>query len=258
MQWLRSLRERTRVIAPLPIAAAHGQHVMRVRQEGLPDDIECSLLEWVDGRRYFRRRGPGAWVLHEVGRIMAAMHNHAENYAWPSPFPGPEWNWQRLFGQASAVLAAAERRLPAAADHRRIDRVQQRAKQVMEALGTGRAVFGPIHGDLIQANYLIHRGTVRVIDFAELGLGHYLYDIGITLYGLWGLDPDQSQRRAFVAGYRQVRELPARHEKLLDVFTTARAVAQARFVMTSDHPDDQRIAPRYLQQVLACLREWQR
>jgi len=103
---------------------------------------------------------------------------------------------------------------------------------------------------------LIHRRTVHVIDFAELGRGHFLYDMGITLYGLWGLDPELEQRKAFLTGYREVRDLRPDHEILLDVFTTARAVIQGRFVMTSSHPADQKVAPRYLQQVLACVRAW--
>lgn len=126
----------------------------------------------------------------------------------------------------------------------------------MDQLGTSRKVWGVIHGDLMQANYLIHRRHVRVIDFADFGIGYFLYDMAITLFALWGLDPDDLQRQAFLAGYRQVRELSLDHDRLLDVFIAGRGVVQARFVMASDFPEDQAMAPKYVRRVIDGLAHW--
>jgi Ser/Thr protein kinase RdoA (MazF antagonist) len=188
---------------------------------------------------------------------MAKMHDHAERFKLPQSLPCPEWNWERLFGQSDGKVAAAERQLLTPAERRLFRRVADRAQETMDRLGTSRRVYGLIHADLIQANYLIHHGNVHLIDFAELGRGHFLYDMGITLYGLWGLDPGLEQRQAFLAGYKEVRKFSPNHEALIDVFTTARAVVQGRFVMTSSHPADREIAPRYIRQVLACIRAWE-
>jgi Ser/Thr protein kinase RdoA (MazF antagonist) len=126
----------------------------------------------------------------------------------------------------------------------------------MDDLGTGKKVVGIIHGDMMQANYLIHHRRIHIIDFADFGLGCFLYDIAITLFALWGLDAEDKQRQAFLTGYREIRDLSAHHQRLLNVFIAARGVVQARFVMASDHPEDQRIAQRYIRYVGNGLQTW--
>lgn len=72
------------------------------------------------------------------------------------------------------------------------------------------------------------------MDFGDCGYGYYLYDMGVTLLMLRGLDPDGSQRAAFLRGYREVRDLPEAHEALLPLFTAARAAAFVRWTMGND------------------------
>lgn len=255
-RWLRSLREETNVMVPEPLATLDGEDVPRISADGLPEDLHCSLTTWLEGKRYFRKHGPGVRVLRHVGRIMATMHRHAEGFRPSEWLQCPVWNWERLFTPRAPETGNAERRMLDTEGHRLFRETEQRARAAMDMLGTGREEFGLIHGDLIQANYIIHRGDVRVIDFADFGYGHFLYDIGITLFGLWGLDEDQQQRTAFLSGYREVRPLDPRHAALLDLFIAARAVVQARFVMGSKHPADQRMAPRYIRRVIDGLKLW--
>ncbi|HEX5103811.1 MAG TPA: phosphotransferase [Pirellulaceae bacterium] len=251
--WLAELRDKTKIVAPLAVTAKDGRSVLPVRGMGIPDDLYCSLLRWVPGRRYFRRTGPGVWVLHEVGRHMAVMHDLAQRCNLPrTPPPVPIWNAERLFGVTEQEKTAERQQLTL---HQRklFQRAARQAAEVMEHLGVGRQEFGLIHADLIQSNYLVHRGAVHLIDFAELGLGHYLYDLAVTIYGLWGLDPQRNQRQALLEGYRLVRELPMRQVDLLDRLVAGRAVVQGRFVMSSEHAADREIAPRYVRQALDCL-----
>lgn len=256
--WLRSLRKHTGVPVPEPVATLEGEDVPRVAMNGVPDGLHCSMLRWLEGKRYFRRRGPGVRVLREVGRIMAEMHRHAEGFVPPGEFQPPVWDYGRIFEDLPPGTAEAEREILDPNGRRLFRLAQQRVRRAMDSLGTGRDVFGMIHGDLIQANYIIHAKQVRVIDFADCGLGYFLYDLGITLFGLWGLDEDESQRRAFLEGYRAVRTLPSEQERMLDLFVAARAVVQGRFVMTSAHPADRRMAPQYIRKVLDGLAQWLR
>jgi Ser/Thr protein kinase RdoA (MazF antagonist) len=214
------------------------------------------MMKWVEGKRYFRKNGPGVRVVRQVGRIMGEMHQHAEDFSPPEEFLCPTWNWERLFNQMPVGSAHAERQLLDTDERKVFRETERRIKAAMEALGTNSDVFGIIHGDLIQANYLIHGGEVRMIDFADFGYGHFLYDLGITLFGLWGLDDENRQRKAFLSGYRDVRPLSLDHESLLDLFIAARAAVQARFVMSSQHSADQQIAARYIQKVVKGLKLW--
>jgi Ser/Thr protein kinase RdoA (MazF antagonist) len=54
-------------------------------------------------------------------------------------------------------------------------------RQAQRELGASPDVFGLIHSDLHQENYLFHRGRVRAIDFDDCGWGHFVYDLAVTL-----------------------------------------------------------------------------
>jgi Ser/Thr protein kinase RdoA (MazF antagonist) len=59
--------------------------------------------------------------------------------------------------------------------------VMRRARTAMDVLGRDPLAFGLIHGDLIQANYVVHRNRVGAIDFGDFGRGYFLYDMAVTL-----------------------------------------------------------------------------
>jgi len=257
-RWLRQLGAERDIVTPEPIATTSGEDILQVVADGIPTDLHCSLLRWVEGRRYFRRHGPGRRVVHKVGRIMATMHTLAEAFAPPKGFTCPVWNWERLFRYRRSVSdKRAIRRLPPA-DRRLFAKVERQVQAAMDNLGSSRKVLGVIHGDLMQANYLIHRAQVRIIDFADFGVGYFLYDMAITLFALWGLDPGDRQRQAFLTGYREARSLSLDHERLLDVFIAGRGVVQARFVLASEFPDDRAMAPKYVSRVIDGLKHWLR
>ncbi|HVX62015.1 MAG TPA: phosphotransferase [Pirellulales bacterium] len=251
--WLRQLRKRGGVVIPEPISTLDGEEVVDVNEDQLPGDLRCSVTAWVEGRRYFRKRGPGARVLREVGRILATMHLHAERFVAPPWFDCPVRDWEGIFRRTDVDV---ENRWLCPAERRLFAEVENRTRSAMDRLKQGRETFGVIHGDLMQANYLVHQRRVHVIDFADLGLGHFLYDMSVTLFPLWGLDDEGRQRQAFLTGYRETRKLSLEHERLLNIFIAARGVVQARFVMASNHPGDQAIAENYLRRTVAGLKAW--
>lgn len=55
-------------------------------------------------------------------------------------------------------------------------------RAAMDMLGERSATFGLIHADLHLDNVLFAGGEARPIDFDDCGLGHWLYDIAVTLW----------------------------------------------------------------------------
>lgn len=245
--------DRYGVVIPEPVPTLDGLDVVNVNEDKLPSDFRCSAITWVEGRRYFRKSGPGARVLHEVGRIMATMPAHAERFVAPRWFDCLVRDWEGIFRRTDS---AVEKRWLSPAERRLFAKVENRTWSAMDRLGTGRETFGVIHGDLMQANDLVHQRRVHVIDFADLGLGYFLYDMGVTLFALFGLDDEGRQRQAFLSGYREARELSPEHERLIDVFIAARGVVQARFVMASEHPSDEAVARKYVRRTVAGVNAW--
>ena len=110
-------------------------------------------------------------------------------------------------------------------------------EQARRELGTGPDVYGLIHADLHQENYLFHRGRVRAIDFDDCGWGHFVYDLAVTLSELRGRPDYDVVREGLLRGYRAVRPLPVEHERYLEVFHGLRLLQLTLwFVEQRDHP----------------------
>ena len=92
----------------------------------------------------------------------------------------------------------------------------------MQTLREGREVFGLIHADLYERNYLFSKGEVHAIDFDGCGWGYYLFDIGVAFSTLLARTDYPALRQAFLEGYRRVRPLSVSHEALIDTFIAGR------------------------------------
>jgi Ser/Thr protein kinase RdoA (MazF antagonist) len=100
----------------------------------------------------------------------------------------------------------------------------RRVRDAQERLGQSRKTFGLIHADIHQNNYLFEGTDVRLLDFGDCGWGHYLYDLAVTLECLDRMPSIAGLRSALLAGYREIRDLPAEHEELIDAFCLLRRV----------------------------------
>ena len=100
----------------------------------------------------------------------------------------------------------------------------------MHMLGEGPEVFGLIHADIHQWNYLFHKGNVHLIDFDTGGWGYFAYDIAVTFSTLLNHPNLSALRVAFLQGYRQVRPLPEEQEACIDTFIAARIFGHTQWV----------------------------
>jgi Ser/Thr protein kinase RdoA (MazF antagonist) len=66
-------------------------------------------------------------------------------------------------------------------------------------------------------NFLVRDGQVIPIDFSFCGMGHYLFDLSVSLAG--GLNA--ALRPVFLRGYRSVRALPAEALRPVDAYALA-------------------------------------
>jgi Ser/Thr protein kinase RdoA (MazF antagonist) len=231
--WLRALNSDTLLSLPKPVLNGAGADVTAVRADKAI--WYCTLMHWVEGQPRLCPSGPGPSVLRQVGRFMAKLHAHGQTFKPPPTFRCPRWNWLGLFGNSSPWRPVRPLRATRQTQEQ-FQHITDLARQTMADLGHGPEVFGLIHGDFIQVNYVLYRNRVGAIDFSDFGRGYFLYDMAITLLMLKPFDPQGRQRGAFLKGYREIWVLSAEHANLLDLFIAIRAVTLARWILGSAHP----------------------
>jgi Ser/Thr protein kinase RdoA (MazF antagonist) len=230
--WLAALRQDSNLVVPEPVRNRNGELVTLLSSPSLSPPRHCVLFTWVAGR--FLDRGLTENQLFRVGTLMGQLQNHAANWERPAGFTRHRVDnlnparRDRNDGFDEAVAAEWVKRVTEAispAAGAIVAETIRRAWIVMQTLGEGPEVFGLIHGDLHQWNYLFHRGAAGAIDFDDCGYGHWLYDLAVTLNCLRNRPRDHpAMRQALLAGYRQLRPLSVEHEGCLDTFVALRTL----------------------------------
>lgn len=218
LQVLHEQLRGTRTNVPRPVAARDGELVVDV---SVPADEaartratrHCDLLTWVDGRVLRPGRGLGPRAVHQVGVALARLHTVAEQFEPPPGFELPRWDAVALFTEASPFRPGHLAEIMQSEDWGLIQEVGERTRASFDGLERDGAAMGVIHADFILLNcHLLRRAhgwEVGVIDFDDLGWGYFLYDLCPLLGNLADFPGYPTLRRAFLAGYRSVRPMPA-------------------------------------------------
>ncbi len=231
--WLSALRRDAGLAVPEPVATADGSFLTLVASESVSEPRVCVLFRWGPGR--FLDAGLTTSHLERVGRFIALLHDQALGFAPPAGFE--RWQIGDLTDEVTANVASAVGEQFGSKAVSTVEVVMDMVQQARRKLGTGPHVFGLIHADLHQENYLFHRGRVRAIDFDDCGWGHFVYDLAVTLSELRERRDDRALRAGLLRGYRAFRPLPPEHERFLEVFHGLRLLQLTLwFLEQRDHP----------------------
>jgi Ser/Thr protein kinase RdoA (MazF antagonist) len=233
--WLDFVAGRRQVRVPRPIRNRQGD-LLTIVCTPAGDRLSC-LFEWVEGQPaqqcltipVMRRIGRAVAILHQLAREFAFpdKNNHfRHDYRYDSSLVESHRDWidvhQEEIGAEHVTLLYAA-----------IERLSEELARIGETPDN----FGFIHADLHFGNFLVQDGQVSVIDFDQLGRGHYLYDIAVLLVELLN-EPEQFPARwqSFLAGYQKVAVLPFRQESELDPFIVAVNLAFLDWVYNTPNP----------------------
>jgi Ser/Thr protein kinase RdoA (MazF antagonist) len=140
------------------------------------------------------------------------------------------WDYEGLSGKALGTdLEQSWAHLSREGRHI-LNAVGERIRSTMDGLGQERTVFGLIHADLYERNYLFSGTEVHAIDFDGCRWGHYLFDIGVAFSTLLARNDYPALRQAFLTGYRRGRTLSREHEALIDTFIAARLLCHVHWL----------------------------
>jgi Ser/Thr protein kinase RdoA (MazF antagonist) len=246
LQWLLAIRRDTNLMVPAPVPALDGSLIQEIPASGEATPRQCVLLHWVSGE--FRDESLTLQDMQRVGVFMAQLHCHADQFVDSQASPPTRRAlfcdanaWTDPPRNATAYFSSDELAMFAAA--------AQRVQMAVRELGESRDVFGFIHADLHQWNYLFHDQDVRAIDFDDCGWGYLAYDIVVTLSYL-----ETALQDALLAGYQSVRPLPACYAEYRDVFLAARILGMVQWILSWSQPSHRSWGPGYLQEAAGRLR----
>lgn len=262
VQWLQALNRETTLLVPEPMPARDGSIIQQIYSASLQQWFYCTLVSWLPGR--FFDRGLTPRMFRQVGTVVGDLHRHAAQWA---RIAAPASNRQALVIDQSIwedLIRTPAPFLPRqAAEIMR--RAAQRATCEIEAVGKSSDLYGFVHADLHQWNYVFHRGLVGVFDFSDCGWGHYVYDLATALiwlkYPIVGNFDHSTQYRAledaFLAGYQERWSLPDALQPLLTTYFAARLVMIAAWLVRTK-PRSFRVSwtATYWRQATALLRAY--
>jgi Ser/Thr protein kinase RdoA (MazF antagonist) len=211
----------TRIDVPCPVTTREGALVVEL------DARCCTLLTWIDGRVLRPTTGLGPRSSFLLGEGLGRLHEAARRFERPPGFELPRWDAETMFSAASPFRPGSmDEFLPPEA-FALFREVAERTGAVFGQLDLTPEPWGITHADFILLNCHFIRGagawSLGVLDFDDLGFGYYLFDLAPLLGNLADY-PDSyvRLRRAFLAGYRSIRELPRALESHLPVLMAAR------------------------------------
>ncbi len=235
LAWMAALREQTDVVTPQLITAHDGSEVVTGVRNDQP--LHVDAVTFISGCTAEEK--PDAVGFDQLGRITAVMHDHVQGWTAPDYFtrfswdaetmisPQARWgNWRHAPGLTDTGEAVVER---AAA---------QLWRRLAE-FGGAPDRCGLIHADLRMANLMIDpndpSGPITVIDFDDCGWSWYLADLGAVVSFIEDTPAAEQMIAGWLAGYREVRDLPAEHLEMIPSFVMLRRLQLTAWV--ASHAD---------------------
>ncbi len=207
--WLAALDVDTKLVVQKPIKNLHNRWVTQVDEN--TEVFYCSLLHWIDGEIFQSERTPQQ--AYQLGVLMAQLHQHSQQWQLPQNFMRPAYDQNRLKTALSKLYPAVSQELISTENYNVLEFAACQVQKMMETLEQNQEVWGLIHADLHDGNYLLYGDELRPIDFARCGFGYYLYDIAAALQYL-----PPTVRSCFFKGYQTSQKLPENYIQITEGF----------------------------------------
>jgi Ser/Thr protein kinase RdoA (MazF antagonist) len=233
--WLEFVASRNQIQVPRPVRNRQGD-LLTVTPTSEGDLLSC-VFEWVEGQEV--RTCLTIPLMREIGRTVASLHQVARQFTFPAkdnPFRADYRYDSTLAASHRAWIELHQAEIGAENASLLYAAIEQLIAE-LEHIGETPHNFGFIHADLHFGNFLVQEGRVSVIDFDQLGRGHYLYDIAVLVVELFDdLEQFEPRWQSFIAGYQEVTPLPFHDESELDPFIVAVNLAFLDWVYNAPNP----------------------
>lgn len=162
-----------------------------------------------------------------IGALLGKLHQVAATWVAPASFKRPRCDAEGIYGTLGLLGQQTKqvwRQLPVQLCTELLQ-AQTALIQAESAIGRALTCYGLVHGDPSFGNILFHQGAPFLLDFADCGYGHYIYDLAVVLAGVWDKPAFAENCAALLLGYEQVRKLSSAESTALPAAMAARAAS---------------------------------
>jgi Ser/Thr protein kinase RdoA (MazF antagonist) len=241
LKWMAALREQTPVVTPELIPGRDGSDVVSATVEG--NTLHVDAVTFISGCT--AEEQPDVVGFDELGRITAAMHDHAQSWTAPGYFTRFSWDVDATLGREARWGNWRHAPGLTAADEAIVERAAAEVGRRLTEFGCDTDRFGLIHADLRMANLMIDPDNastapsgpsrITVIDFDDCGWSWYLFDLAAVVSFIEDRPEAERMIADWLRGYLEVRNIPAEHLEMVPTLVMLRRLMLTAWV--ASHAD---------------------
>lgn len=255
LAWMAALRRDTDIVTPEAIPGLDGNELQIVEIPGIDVARRVVLFKQVRGRHPSEVELLGPF--RRLGTIAATFHDHIQSWTRPGWFERQTWDFETTLGDKPNWGHWQDAPGVSVADRRLLDRAVEVIRRRLDAFGKGPDRFDMIHADLRLDNFLVEHGDPRILDFDDGGFSWFLYDFASAITVLEERADVPDLTRAWVEGYRTVRDLPEEHARLIPTIVMVRRIMMMGWIAShSETPLAKTLAAPYSEASVALARAY--
>lgn len=229
LAWAKALRADAGVQTPAAIAGVNGELVQSAPVGAFDVPQMMVLFEFEQGREPKETEDLAPWFV-ELGRLAAIAHNHVQTWQLPATFERLRWTDASILDPSG--LWGDWRKAPGMTNEYRpiFDQLDELLRKRLTEFGQGTDRYGLVHADMRLANLLIDKDQIKLIDFDDCGFCWFLYDFAAAISFIEDSPTIPQLKRAWLKGYREVRQLSEEDEAEIDTFIMLRRMALTAWI----------------------------
>ena len=238
LQWMMALGD-AGIPAPPVVPTARGELFVTVGHDAVPEPRQVDMIAWVNGEQIGNIENDQdaddesvRANYYKAGQLAARLHNHAQNWDFPTGFTRRNWDVDGLMGDESHFGCFWKLGLLSEEQRAQLLKARDVAGAQLDAFGKTPDRFGLTHADFLPENLLADGDVIHLIDFDDCGFGWHLMDIVTSLFFLVGEDTFDIAKDALIEGYRTERALPEEHLDMLLPLAVARGLSYLSWIQS--------------------------
>ena len=245
LTWLDALGSQNVVATPGYFIGLNGHAIQEATVPELAGPRFLVLFHFVEGMAP-DETGDMTDGYEELGSIAARCHEHAIQWNKPAPFERLTWDVNAVFGPDPTWGDWRNAPEVTHVESVVLEKVQYAIQTRLTSYGKAPERFNLIHADMRLANLLIDKSSTRLIDFDDCGDGWLMYDFAASISFIEDDIRIPDLKKAWLKGYRSVRDLSATDENEIETLVMLRRMALLAWIGSHiEAPEAQELAPGF-------------